>query len=286
MNSKYIKFKQQRELGDILSVLFKFLRENYKTFFASFFKFVTPAFILLIAAVTYYTYSTVGSPVFSTGAFNEGEVILAVIILAVSVLLYSAVLNGTVLHYVRSYMANNGEVVQAEVGRGLKKDIGKLVGLQLIVWILTLAGLILFLIPGIYISVPLGLSAAILVFRRTNVTDSISEAFQLVKDNWWITFFTIFVVVLLIYVISFIFQLPLLIYTIIKMFTVFQENSAGDISGVFDWVYMLLSIIASIFQYILYSILPLGLSFVYFNLNEKKNLTGTFESIENLGKHE
>ncbi|MDT0643222.1 hypothetical protein RM553_10320 [Zunongwangia sp. F363] len=286
MNSNYIRFKQQRELGDILSVLFKFLRENYKTFFTSFFKFVTPAFILLIAAISYYTYSTVGSPVFSTGALSEGEVIVSVMVLAVSVLLYSAVLNGTVLHYVRSYIANNGDVVQAEVGQGVKQDLGKLIGLQVIVWVLTVAGLMLFLIPGIYVSVPLSLSAAVLVFRRTNITDSISEAFQLIKNNWWITFFTIFVIVLLIYVISFIFQLPLLIYTIIKMFTVFQENSAGDMSGVFDWVYMLLSIIPSIFQYILYSILPLGLSFVYFNLNERQNFTGTFESIENLGKHD
>ncbi|WP_373055964.1 hypothetical protein [Zunongwangia sp. H14] len=286
MNSNYIRFKQQRELGDIISVLFRFLRENYKTFFASFFKFVTPAFILLIAALSYYMYSTVGSSVLNAGVLNEGEVLISIFVLGISVLLYSAVLSGTVLHYVKSYIANNGQVKQEEIGQGIKKDLGSLIGLQLVVWVLTLAGLMLLLIPGIYISVPLSLSAAILVFRGTSITESISEAFQMIRNNWWITFFTIFVIVLLIYVISFIFQIPLLIYTIIKMFTVFQENSAADITGVFDWVYMLLSIIASIFQYMLYSILPLGLSFIYFNLNERQNFTGTFESIENLGKRE
>ncbi|MDT0689051.1 hypothetical protein RM549_04595 [Salegentibacter sp. F188] len=284
MNPDYIRFKKQRELGEILSVLFKFLRENYKLLFNVFIKFVSPAFVLLIAAVSYYTYSTIGNPVFATGALTGGEFVLSFILMLIAVLLYSAALYGTIFHVIKSYISNNGDVHVSEVGQGLKEDFGKLLGLTLIGWVLIVAGTILFIIPGIYLFVPLTISTAILVFRRTNIMDSISESFQLVKDNWWMTFFSLFVIGMLIYLISFIFQIPLLIYTIIKTFTVMQEGSAADISGMFDWVYITLSIIASLIQYMLYAIMPLGISLVYFHLNEKQNFTGTFESIENLGR--
>ncbi|MDT0650405.1 hypothetical protein [Autumnicola edwardsiae] len=284
MNPDYIRFKKQRELGEILSVLFKFLRENYKILFSVFIKFVSPAFVLLIAALSYYTYSTIGSPVFATGALTGGEFILSFILMLIAVLIYTAALNGTVFHLVNSYINNNGNVHVSEVGQGLKEDFGKLLGLTLISWVLILAGTFLIIIPGIYLTVPLTMSAAILVFRRSSIMDSISDSFQLIKDNWWMTFFTLLVIGMIIYLISFIFQIPLLIYTIIKAFTVMEEGSAADMSGMFDWVYITLSIIASLIQYILYAIMPLGISLVYFHLNEKQNFTGTFESIENLGK--
>ncbi|MDT0647338.1 hypothetical protein RM545_11615 [Zunongwangia sp. F260] len=284
MNPDYIRFKKQRELGEILSILFKFLRENYKLLFNVFAKFVSPAFVLLIAAVSYYTYSTIGSPVFATGVFSGGEFILSFILMLIAVLIYTAALNGAIFHVISSYINNNGDVQVSEVGKGLKEDFGKLLGITLISWVLIVAGTLLFIIPGVYLTVPLTLSAAILVFRRGNIMDSISDSFQLVKDNWWMTFFSLFVIGMLIYLISFIFQIPLLIYTIIKTFTVMQEGSAADLSGMFDWVYITLSIIASLIQYMLYAIMPLGISLIYFHLNEKQNFTGTFESIENLGR--
>ena len=62
--------------------------------------------------------------------------------------------------------------------------------------------------------------------------------------------------------------------------------SAANVSEIFDWVYLTLTVIASAIQYLLYAITPVGVAFVYYNLNEQKYDTGAYESIDNLGKNE
>ena len=72
-------------------------------------------------------------------------------------------------------------------------------------------------------------------------------------------------------------------YTFVKAFTISSEISQGDPSSMFDWVYVTLSVISNVFQYLLYIFYAIMTAFLYFNLNERKNYTGTIETIDNLG---
>lgn len=285
MKQDYIDFKQQRELGDIISYTFKFIRENYKAYFKSVIKIVWPAFLLLIAAVSYYSYTTVGNSIMFS---QDGGFFIGFGLLMLGLLLYFAVMNVAAFNFIKSYVNNQGVADHEEVKQGVKKDLGKMFGLGAITWILIFAGLIIFIVPGIYLSVPLSIAAAVLVFKNESIGGSISEGFHLVKDNWWMSFISLFLIWLIVYIISLIFQLPVLIYTFIKMFTIIQENSASaaNVTDVLDWVYLTLTIIASAVQYLLYAITPVGVAFVYYNLNEIKYFTGAYESIENLGKND
>jgi len=282
MQNQYIQFKKQRELGEIISVTFKFLRENYKDLIKSITQVVAPTFILLIAALAYYTYTVAGSPLAAMEG-NSGEFIISFFILAVTLLLFYASLYGTILHYIKSYIENNGTVDEAEIKTGAQDDLGKLFMVFIISAVIVFTGLILFIIPGIYLMVPLSLVATVLVFNKMSLGDSISYGFSLVKDHWWTTFFSIVVIWLLVYVIGLIFQLPLIIYTFIKMFTIAQEGSLADPVSYSDWVFILLNVVSSVIQYLLSSIFVIALAFIYFNLNEHKNLTGTYETIDKLG---
>ncbi|MDR9457178.1 MAG: hypothetical protein RI572_07185 [Salegentibacter sp.] len=284
MNRDLIQFKQQREIGEIISVSFKFLRENYKTYFRLLIKVAGPAFLLLIAALSYYSYSTLGDPL-NSEMFMSGGFIISFGILALTLLLYFSVVYATVFNLIKSYIENEGEIKDAEVAAWAKDDLGKMFGLNIISWIFIFAGMMLFLIPGIYVSVPLSIAMAALIFKQQSIFESITEGFKLVKDNWWMSFLTLVFVWIIIYVISLIFQLPLIIYTFVKAFTSVNEGSAADMSEMFDWVYILFSIISSLVQYIFYSIIPIGIAFLYFHLNEKKNFTGTYERIDKLGNN-
>jgi hypothetical protein len=282
MQNQYIQFKKQRELGEIISVTFKFLRENYKALIKSITQVVAPTFILLIAALAYYTYSVAGSPLAAMEG-DYGEFLISFFILAVTLLLFYASLYGTILHYIKSYIENNGTVDEAEIKTGAQDDLGKLFMVFIISAVIVFTGMILFIIPGIYLMVPLSLAATVLVFNKMSLGDSIFHGFSLVKDHWWTTFFSIVVVWLLVYVIGLIFQLPLIIYTFVKMFAVAQEGSLADPISYSDWVFILLNVISSVIQYLLSSIFVIALAFIYFNLNEHKNLTGTYETIDKLG---
>lgn len=284
MSLEFIQFKKQRELGEIINSMFKFLRENYKEFGKILIKIAGPALILLVVALSYYSYNTLGTN-FSNFFSGSGEFFISAIVMLLAYFFYTVTFTGTAYHIIKSYVKNDGQIIATEVSSGMKKDLGKLILLGFLSAIMIFAGSMLFLIPGIYLSVPLSLASAILVFRSDDVMESISESFQLIKNNWWITFFTLIVIWLLIYIISMVFQLPAIIYMFIKAFTVVQEGSSADPSSMFDGVYLVISIIASVIQYILYCIIPVGVAFIYFNLNEKKNFTGTYETIENLGKN-
>ncbi len=284
MSQEYIQVKKQRELGEILSITFKFLRENYKALGKVLIKIAGPAFILLLAAVSYYSWSTVGLSFFSS-TNGSSDFIISLAILIFAYLLYITSMTGTIFHAIFSYSRNKGEIISSEVVSGMKQDFGKLLLLIFLSWVIVFGGLVLFFIPGIYFLVPISLSTAILVFRRESVSGSLSECFALVKDNWWMTFASLLVIGLIVYVIGLVFQLPAIFYFVIKAITTAQQGSAANPREMFGTGYIVISVISSLIQYIVYSITPIGIAFIYFHLNEKKNFTGTYETIENLGNN-
>lgn len=282
MEKNYIQFKKQRELGEIISVTFKFIRENYKKLFSFLVKFAGPSFLLMVAALVYYSYS-VPNNIMEIMNFSSGNFIIGFFILAVTLVVFYASLYTTIFHYIRSYIDHQGNVEESEIREGFKNDFGKMILLLVTTGIIMIAGFILLLIPGIYLMVPFSLAGAILIFNDFSLTDTISYSFTLIKDNWWMTFITLIVMGILVYIISLVFQIPLIIYTIIKMITVVQEGSAAGAFDNRDWVLIVLQVLSSVIQYTLSTISIISVAFIYFNLNEEKNLTGTFERIEDLG---
>lgn len=282
-NNLFIEFKKQRELGDIINITFKFIRENYKPLFQLIYKIVGPFFILLILAVAYYTYSVAGNPIeaITSGGSNF---VISILLMLVAMLLFYAALYGTILHYIKNYISNSGQVNEADVKTGVQKDFFNLILLSIISAILIIAGMMLFILPGIYLMVPLALAGTILVFKNYSVTEAISYSFTLIKDNWWITFVSLLVIWILVYFIGLVFQIPLIIYTVIKTLTMAQEGSMADPASYSDWIFITLNVLSTVIQYLLSTISIIGLAFIYFNLNEHKNLTGTYETIDKLGE--
>ncbi len=282
-NDQTIQFKKQRELGDIITDTFRFIRENYKLLLSYIFKTTGPFFLILLIAVGYYTYSVAGSP-FEGLTGGIGNFIISFMVLIGALLLFYSALYGTILHYIKIYITNDGVVPEGQVKAGVQRDFFKLLLLSFISGILVIAGLILLIIPGIFILVPLSLAGAVLVFKNYSVSESISYCFTLVKDHWWITFITLFIIGILVYIIGLVFQVPLIIYTVIKTMTAVQEGSMANPELFRDWVFISLQIFSSVIQYLLSIITIISIAFIYFNLNEHKHLTGTYETIEKLGE--
>ncbi|WP_423819560.1 hypothetical protein V5739_02755 [Salinimicrobium sp. TIG7-5_MAKvit] len=282
-----IQFRKQRELGDIITDTFKFIRQNFKPLFKAIFKITGPVFVILVLAIGYYSY--LGMDLFSNPFLNDSsEVNIEMFIIAIFVLFSSMVafyilLYNTVLHFIKSYIENSGVVDYSEVVRGVKNDFAKMLGLIILVAIITFFAFFLCVLPAIYVWVPLSLAPAMLIFARTSVIDSISYSFSLIKDNWWNTFATLFVITLLIYIISLIFQFPLMVYMFIKAMTMSEEGSIANPGDLVDWVYVFFNVLSSVFQYLLAVIGVVASAFIYYHLDEKKNATGTYERISNLG---
>ncbi|AVI49675.1 hypothetical protein C5O00_00245 [Pukyongia salina] len=287
--NEFIQFKQSRDLGKIITDVFKFLRHNWKVLFGLIFRIAGPALLLLVLAYVFYIQTTIGSMDPYSTADNFSTFTLsflgALVLLLISAGLYYALLYGTVLHTIKSYVENNGTIVKQEVYSGVKSNFWNLIGLSILNGLIVFGGMLVCILPGIYLGVVVITTYMILVFEKKGVSDSISYSFTLIKGEWWTTFATILVIGIIYYIILVIFQVPQYIYFFIKGFTM-AETMSSNPADMFDWVYTVLSSIGIIAQYLLQTIMVITSAFIYFNLNERKNFTGTMETIESLGRRE
>ena len=221
MTNQYIEFKKQRELGDILSDTFAFLRNEFKPFTATFFKIVGPYLLIMMISLALYMYYIGDS--FSLLMFNSDAVPNIPMILLigglymVSIILVYVMAQSTVLHYIRSYANGKGKIDFHAIKSEVYASFLKFIGLGFLVAICLMAGLMFCFIPGIYLWVPLSLAFAIMVYNRLSVTDAFSYSFTLIKDYWWITFATMLVIAIIVYIASYAFALPTVIYNWMKM---------------------------------------------------------------------
>lgn len=290
MNNPFIELKKKRELGDILSDTFAFLRSQFKPFFSTFLKIVGPYLLVMLISYGFYfssfsqllNFNRIDSIDFD--AFNGVYFFLAIVVLVFSVLASYVLSQATTLFYMQSYAENNGVINFGEIKNNVYNKFWSFIGLGFLVGLSLIIGLMFCCVPGIFLYVPLSLSFAILVFKGKSVTDSFGYSFDLVKDHWWITFATIFVLLIIVTVASSAFSIPAVIYQYAKMGILSGEIDAENFGGVLsDPIYVVLNLISTLAQFLLNIISLIAVALIYFNLNEIKNNEGTFERIKKLG---
>ena len=289
-SNNYIEFKKQRELGEILSDSFVFIRNEFKPFLGTILKIVGPYIFVMLISMGFYMY-TIGD-IFNLTAIGNTSIstysplimVLAVVALLLSSIAAYVLAQGTVLHYIKSYIDNRGSTNYDEIRSGVYGSFWSLIGLGIIVGLSVFIGAMFCLIPGIYLAVPLSVSFAILVFLKKDTMESYQYSFTLIKENWWITFATLFVIYIIVAIASYAFSLPTIIYSWIKMGVFSGEMDAENFNVFNDPIYLLLNILSTLVQFLMNIIFLVATSLIFFNLNEKKNFTGTFERIESLGK--
>ena len=290
MKADYIEFKKQRELGDILTDTFAFLRSEFKPFFTTFFKIVGPYLLAMILALVFYMFYAGNSfSLIFTGVGSELNNIALIFVIAlvymISIVSVYTISQSTVLHYIKSYANGKGTPDFETIKKEVYASFWSFIGLGILVGLSIFFGLMICIIPGIYLYVPLMLAFSVLVFNKMGASDAYGYSFKLVKDEWWITFATFFVIGIIVVVASWAFSLPLAIYQWAKMGIFSGEMDAESMMNIFeDPIYILLNIVGTIGQFLLNLISVIAGVFIYFNLNEKKNFTGTYERIENLGQ--
>lgn len=288
------QFKKSREIGEILSDTFSFVRNNFKSLFKAIWQICGPYFILLLAVTGYYVYeagdfslgdfannSTTGMSLINANGLTGG-LILSGLLLLISSLVFYAFFTATINYYIKSYVANNGQVDLDKIKQNVNQNWLSFLGMQIIIGLIIFIGLIACVIPGIYFAVPLSLIFSVYAFQEKEIGEAFSSCFSLIKNNWWNSFLALFVMAILVYFMNFVFQLPLIIYTVVKTLLISKTASISDPTTLVDTVYIALNLISSTAQYLFYAIQLICVVFVYFNLHERKHQTGTLEKINQL----
>lgn len=289
---QFIQFKKQRELGEMISDVFAFLRNEYKPFFTLILQITLPYLILFFVGLGFVLYSfgdltsvLEGASNFDTEEMGFLTLGISILVLVIAGIMVYALAYSATLHYVKSYTENNGTINTSQVKTEVKNTFWSFIGLSILKGLALFVGFMLCFLPGIYLVVPMAVVFCIMIFENKSVMDAFSDSFKFVKDEWWMSFLTLFVVTLLIGVIGFVLNLPATIYTYIKMgiFSGEFNPEANPLAVYKDPIYIILNLVSYAFKFFLNFITIIVTIFIYYNINEKKNHTGTFEQIDSLG---
>ncbi|WP_194777335.1 hypothetical protein [Pararhodonellum marinum] len=276
--NEFIQFKKQRELGSMLSDTFKFMRIHFKPLARVLIKTSGIPFLLLLVFSGYYTHLTQGG----TEPFSSAS-IPVLFLMGISSLVYYILMGSTVLNYIKTYINSGGTVEESTVVSNSFQYSGTLLAFTLVSLFMLVFGLMFFIIPGIYFYVPLYLAFTMIIFKDLGALQAISAGFNLVSDRWWVTFGTIMVIGIVLFIISYVFQMPAMIYLLVRTFAVADEVSSASGAGL-DFIAIFLDLISNIASYLISVVAMVAAAFIYFDLNEYKNRTGLLEKIETLEK--
>ncbi|WMI67703.1 hypothetical protein [Mangrovimonas sp. YM274] len=283
----YIEFKQQRELGAILTDTFAFFRNEFKPLFKAIFQIAGPYIALFLVSQVFYVYTIGDSFNFELGSgFPDTNPLVFVsvylIYLVCAILAYTTTTSAA-LHYIKSYIKNKGETNILEIKQNVKQTFWSFLGLSFLKGLTIIIAALVCCLPVFYFFVPMAVVLPILVFREMTAGDAYGYGFTLIKDEFWITLATLIVFYIIILVAASIFSVPTAIYSLIKSGVFSGAIDPANMNQMKDPVMILLNVLSSLFQYALNLLVTIGTSFVYFNLNERKNFTGTMERIKAIG---
>ena len=195
-----------RGIGEILSTAFQLYRRHWRTLLAIAAVVVVP--LTLLQYVLGHWLRTHGevtrNQVTSTSFWAAaGASLLAAL---VGLLIYQ-VLTGAITRAVAAEVAGEDPGMEQSYRFGFVRLwsillVGVLVGLA------TIAGLIVFIIPGIYIGVRLAVSIQALVVEGRRGTEAMRRSWALVGGHWWHAFGTLLVAALLTGVINAVITTP------------------------------------------------------------------------------
>jgi hypothetical protein len=182
-------------IGEILSTAFQLYRRHWRTLLAIAAVVVVPLTLLqyLFGDLVRTQGETTRNGVVETATWAVG--IAGLLAALVGILMY-LVLTGAITRAVAAEVAGEDPSLEQSYRFGFHR-LGSVLLVSVLVGLATIGGLILFIIPGIYIGVRLCVSIEALVVEGRRGTEAMGRSWGLVGGHWWHAFFTLLVAALL-----------------------------------------------------------------------------------------
>ncbi len=265
---KEIQFRKKREIGDIFTDSFEFIRQEIKPISKLVAVYVLP-FMILYGFVQVYIQKNVISKIDFTNSEalleNIGPVYLNVFLFALFGLFVQSLMIATYYSYIEVYVKKGkGNFNLSDVTPNLFANGLLAIGASIVYFIVVMFGLILCFIPGIFFANTLSIVFIILLFERKGLGNSLIRSASLVNSQWWNTLLVNIVGIVIIWVISLIMSIPTLITGL--SINIFGQNQS--LVEYPDWYWVIIGIstvVSSVFYIVPYTFL----AFQYFNLDEQ-----------------
>jgi hypothetical protein len=182
-------------IGEILSTGFQLYRRHWRTLLAIAAVVVVPITLLqyLFGDLVRTQGETTRNGVVETASWSVG--IAALLAALAGIVMYLA-LTGAITRAVAAEVAGEDPSVEQSYRFGFHR-LGSVLLVSVLVGLAVIGGLILFIIPGIYIAIRLCVSIEALVVEGRRGTEAMGRSWALVGGHWWHAFGTLVVAGLL-----------------------------------------------------------------------------------------
>lgn len=275
---KKIKLFATRDFSENFDMALSFIKQNYGTVLKPLCMLIP---VLIIAVFIAPDTSSISTDIYSydnpldiyAEIFTLGYFIsiflsrAAVFLLSLYVIAYMAVYSQT----------KDGIVKMSDVWNKVLNALLPVFLGSIIFWILVSIGSMLCIIPGAIVFVYLGFFDYVYINEKRGLMDSFQRSFELVQNNFWMTFGMGLVFAILILIGSIIFAIP-------SYLTGFGIAFGIDFfsSSIFTY---LAGTIASLGQFILLPILYMAMGVVYYSLRNQSEMIDEDSEIDSIGIH-
>jgi hypothetical protein len=179
-----------RGIGEILSTAFQLYRRYWRT--------LLPIAALVVVPLTLLEHA-IGDWVRSHGQQLQDQVVVSTsfwaqatawLLAALAGLLLYQVLTGAITRAIAAEVAGQDPGVEQSYRFGFAR-LGPILVVSILVGLATLLGLIVLILPGIYIGVRLAVSTQALVVEGKRGTQAMRRSWDLVGGHWWHAAFTV-----------------------------------------------------------------------------------------------
>ena len=268
MAEKEIQFRKKREIGEIFSDSFAFLKQEKQPVIKLITIYVLP-FIILYAVVHVFLQKNVINKI----DFTDPEALLAnlgpfytnVLLFALFGMFVQSLLIATYYTFIVEYVKRGNSNFELSEITPLFFSNGLLaIGTGLIIFILTIIGFILCFLPGIYFANTLSLAFIILIFEKRGISLALKRSAMLVNYQWWATFLINLTGIVIVWAAGFIISFPLTLMGFTK--NILDIGNATI--ALPDWYWIVIGI-STVVSSAIYVFLYTFMAMQYFNLDER-----------------
>jgi hypothetical protein len=274
---------KDRNFSDVINETFQLLRTHFKPFAQFHAKYTLPVGLLVVLLLQLLRFGSGIGMAFDAQQMTESAGATGMFIFMggsalFNSLFYLVIALGTTVYMQRHYFG------EPAASTDVYQYLAPAVVAMLITIIATAIGLVLLMLPGIYIMIALALFVPALVFYKAGAVDSLEHSFRLVKTDWFGTFALIIVISLIASVIGFVFGLPAMVIAFMSAFHTIHEGSDTTFLTENMVLQILLSLGVTIFtalgNVVIYSIMQIAINLQYGSLVERTEARGLMADIE------
>ena len=277
MIEKEIQFRKKRELGDILSDSFEFIKQEYKPVSKLILTYVLPFLILYGIVQVFIQIKVIGNIDLSdpeTLLANIGPIYKNIFLFSLFGIFVQSLLIGTYYSYIEVYIKKGkGNFDISEIKPHLFSNSLLALSAGFAVFILTMIGIVLCIVPGIYFANTFSIAAMVLLFERKGLGNAMSRSWKLVNFQWWNTLLLNIIGIIIIWAAGYVLSLLAMLAGITTTITAVKEMGTIDYP---NWYWVLFGI-STIISSLLWIIPFTFLAMQYFNLDERTKSENTFQ---------